>query len=874
MKHIKAPHPPRWATRLLGWYCRPALLEDLEGDLNECFDRHVRLKGPGRARLIYVIDVLKFCRFYTLKRPRYINLLIQWIMIGSYFKTARRTMVRNKLFSFINIAGLAVSMSVGLLMIAFVSDLRSYDSFHKKKDRIYRVTTTDNHGGGHSMKLASTSVRAGKQIAASVTGVEVLTFMRRGFGGDVTIGNAVIPVWGLWADQNFFEIFSFSLLQGNPATALKEPFSVVLTEKAAHRLFGQSNVLGKAVQFGADDYVVTGVMKDVPTLSHLNFEVLGAFATLELQRPATDGDFLSWSSIYMDYIYLMLAEHSEPVAVQAGLDKLCAAENADMKDRSITLNLQPLKAISINTHLENEIGPVMNVAAIWVLSGLALVVILSACFNYTNLSIARALRRSREVGIRKIVGAYKRQVLMQFITEAVIVALLALGFSFVIFLFLRDQFMSLNPSMGRLVLLELSPRVVVYFAALAIGTGIAAGLLPAVVFSRIQAIQALKDVSSVRLFRHVTLRKTLIVVQYVFSLVFITATIIGHNQYKSFLVFDLGFNTENILNINLQGNKGDVLAHELSALPAVAGVSQSLMITSLGSNYGGQIKYANDSAGVSMNFVDDGYLSVHGHKLVAGRNFNWKPDSTGENEIIVNEKLLKRFDIAKGDPQKALGETVMLDNRKLTIVGVLKDFHYETVLKEIGPTVFRYNPGGGYSYVNVKLVTSNLPAAIAGIEAAWKKVDKAHPLDARFYNDQIEEAYNQFSVMVKVIGFLAFLAICIASLGLFGMVVFTTETKLREISIRKVLGASEGGLVVQLSRGFLVLLLIASAIALPLTYLFFDRVVLAKFAYHAPIHWAEMISGVAGVMTIAFLMIGSQTLKVARTNPASTLKQE
>jgi len=300
------------------------------------------------------------------------------------------------------------------------------------------------------------------------------------------------------------------------------------------------------------------------------------------------------------------------------------------------------------------------------------------------------------------------------------------------------------------------------------------------------------------------------------------------------------------------------------------------MITSLGSKFGASIKYndSHDSSNVLLNIVDDRYLPLHGHALLAGSNFAWKPDSAKDSEIIVNEELVKRFNIAGGDLQKVLGEEVSIMGHSLTIVGVLKNFHYGTMDDAIEPTAFIYKPGEKFGNMNVKIAGGDVPGTLAAMEAAWKKVDKVHTLNARFYSDQIEEAYNQFAVMIKVIGFLAFLAICIASLGLFGMVVFSTETKLKEISIRKVLGASERGLVLQLSRSFLALLLIAAAIALPVTYLFFDKVVLIQFAYHEPIRLLDMVTGVVGVIVIAFLMIGSQTLRVARVNPADVLKSE
>ena len=868
--------PPRWAQRLLRWYCRPDLLEDLQGDLNEYFERNIKAKGTRRARLIYCLDVLKFVRFYTVRKPDFVTLFIHWIMIGSYLKTSRRSLVRNKLFSFINIFGLAVSMSVGLLVIAFVSDLRSYDEFHQKKDQIYRVITTHQPTGQPAMDLAATSVNVGNQIRQSVSGVDDVTILRSGFSGDATVGETTLPIDGLWADKSFLNVFSFPLLEGNPATALKEPYSLVLTQKMAKNLFGDVDPLGKTVRLDTLTYTVTGLLNDIPKLSHLQFEVLVSFATADRLLGQKDPNFYSWENIWQNYVYVVLAKNTDPQSVQATLDTLNKQENAQLTAQTITVSLQPLKDIALGRKLANQIGPAMMPLVAWVLAGLAFVIILSACFNYTNLSIARSLRRSREVGIRKIVGALKSHVLGQFMAESVIIALLALTFSFALFLFLRTEFLALSPFLERVASLELSVRVVLYFIALATGVGLVAGFLPALFFARINPLQVIKDMSALKVFRRVTMRKVLIVIQYTFSLMFIATTLIGYTQYRGFLTFDLGYNTENILNIRLRGNKGDVLAKELAQLPAVREISKSMMITSLGSIHGTNMKYRNpqDSAQVWMNLVDEHYLPVHKHTLLAGTNFSLRPKKGEESEIIVNEQVLKRFNIAKQNPQKALGEIVTVDKQKLSIVGVLKDFHYGTTESKIEPVMLRYSsdePGG---FLNVKLVSSDLPATMERIEAAWRKVDKIHSLDAKFYDDQLEEAYSQFSVMLKVIGFVAFLAICISFLGLLGMVVFTTETRLKEISIRKVLGASEGGLIYLLGRGFLNLLVLAALVALPATYLFFDQVILINFAYHQPIGLSELLAGVLIVMLPAFLLIGSQTLKAARKNPAHVLKSE
>ncbi|HEY5825277.1 MAG TPA: ABC transporter permease [Cyclobacteriaceae bacterium] len=868
--------PPRWAERLLTWYCRPELLEDLQGDLNEYFERNLKAKGIRKAKLIYITDVFKFFRLYTLRKPEFINLLIHWLMIGSYIKTSGRSIVRNKLFSAINIIGLSVSMSVGLLVIAFTYDLNSYDDFHENKDRIYRVISRYQQSDDRIINLASTSVKAGKNIQGSLSGFEQLAIIRNGFGGDAIIGETILPVSGLWASESFFKIFTFPLISGDESTALKNPYSIVLTEKSAKKLFGGSDVLGKEIKFDTTTYVVTGVMKDIPKLSHVNFELLVSFSTAEITETKADPNFHKWGNIWQNYVYILFDKNTDPSSWQVNLDKINKEEAKGLNNISINLSLQHLKKIALGPDISNNIGPVMMPVVVWVLAGLALVIIISACFNYTNLSIARSMRRSKEVGIRKIIGARKSHVLGQFISESVIISLLALLFSFGLFLFLRSQFLGLNPFIEKLVSLDLSLPLVIQFIAMALLVGILAGLLPALFFSKINAIQVLKNASTLKVFRHVTMRKALIVVQYALSLMFITTAIIGYNQYKGFLIYDLGFTTENIINIRLQQNKSDQLIKELSEIPEVTAISKSSMITSVGNRHGTDMKYKNpdDSAVVWLNLVDEHYLPLHEHKLIAGKNFTLRPRKGKESEVIVNEQVLKRFDIAKQDPQKALGEVLIVDKMKLTIVGVLKDFHYGTLSDKIEPVIFRYSTEESSRYLNVKIASTHLTSTMASIEKAWKEIDKTHPIDAVFYEDRIEEAYSQFSVMAKVIGFIAFLAVCIASMGLFGMVVFTTETRLKEISIRKVLGANEGSLIYLLSKGFLLLLTLSALIALPITYLFFDQVVLTNFAYHQPIGLMELFIGALGIGMLAFIMIGSQTLKAARSNPAEVLKSE
>ena len=805
-------------------------------------------------------------------------------MIGTYFKTSVRTITRNKLFSTINIVGLAIGMSVGLLLIAFAHDLLSYDKFNENGNRIYRITSYAKFKQGYSSKFATTSMKIDHLIKEKISGVEEITMVQTEFAGDANINSTIVPLKGFYAEPSMLRIFTLPMLKGDAATALIEPYSIVLTETSAKKLFGTADAFGKSIHFNDIDFQVTGILKDVPFFSHLQFESLVSYSTNE-PRISKDQDLIRWGNVYQrNYVYLLLGENASASGVQAQLDTICAAENKTDEEAEIHLTLLPLHDIMLGEALENSIRPVMPAIVLWIIGGLALVVILSACFNYTNLSIARSMRRYKEVGLRKVIGAGQHQVRQQFLAEAVIVSLVALLLSFGMFLVLRPQFISIAPELLKMVKLEITIPMTLLFIAFAMVVGITAGFLPALFFAKVNIIHALKDVSSVKVFKGLSFRRALMVVQYTLTLIFITSTILGYNQYKDILAFDLGFNTENILNIDLQKNKPEALINKLKAMPEVSGVSQSRLLTSVGNIMGGFIKYKGlrDSALVLTNIVDENYIPLHEYKLIAGQNFIARPitkDAT--SELIVNEKTLKQFNIANGDPEKAIGEEILLNNKKLTIVGVIKDFHYGKLDSNIFPVVFTYlapdaflTRDGRDGLVNVRVNTSDPIETMAKIHEAWKSVDPVHPFKGQFYDDAIEDAYSELSAMIKVIGFLSFIAISIASLGLLGMVVFTTETRLKEISIRKVLGATSGNLVFLLSRGFMVLLAISAMIALPITWLFFETMVLTNFPFHDPIGIGELFFGLLAVLVLAFIMIGSQTMRAAQINPVEILKSE
>jgi ABC-type antimicrobial peptide transport system permease subunit len=355
-------------------------------------------------------------------------------------QTSARNLVRNKLFSSINIIGLAISMSVGLLLIAFVLDLRAYDRFHQHGERIYRITNVLTSNGEQS-KFASTSIKAGKLIREKVTGIEEVAIVRNDFSRDAKVGDNMLPIRGLWAEPSLLKMFTFPLLEGNPDRALNDPYSIVLTETAARKLFGNERALGKTITFDTLAYQVTGVMQDVPFFSHLDFEALVSLSTAE-QLHRNDKNFGEWTSMGSSYVYLLLPEHADLASIGSQLDAIAREENHAAVNPKIQLELLPLYKIVVGENLRDMRGAVrrhMPPVVLWILGGLALVVVLSACFNYTNLSIARGMRRFKEVGLRKAIGAGKGQIRQQFLAEAILISLAALLLSYFLFLALRTH---------------------------------------------------------------------------------------------------------------------------------------------------------------------------------------------------------------------------------------------------------------------------------------------------------------------------------------------------------------------------------------------------------------------------------------------------
>lgn len=862
--------PPKTACKLFEWFCDSRYFEELQGDLEEHFYRNHEAFGPKKASAIYWKAVLGMIRPSVINQVKIKYSLNNRAMFRNYSLVALRSIARNKLFSFINITGLAISMVVGLLAIAFITELYSYDAFHEKKDRIQRVITAQFEGDEKPAFYASTSPLLGRQLETDYTSFEKVVTIYRNLNGDVKKGDNTVSLNGFYATGDFFDVFTFPMTHGDPSTALTDPFSLVLTETSALKVFGKTDVIGEMISWNNQNQLkITGVVKDPPRTSHMSFEAIASFGLLEKLNARNSG-LMSWENMWNSHVYVLLPEGGSTLKLQADLDKIAANENAKLYNSAFKPELQSLNSIFPGRKLNNQLGARMETKNLNYIVFLAIIVLASAAFNYTNLSIARTLRRAKEVGIRKVVGAQRKQVFFQFITEAVVVSLMALVIACFLFQLVRPEFLTLNPDIQSTSTLELSAMHYLYFFLFSVGVGILSGFFPSLVLSRLKPSAIVKGVSRLKSASGLSLRKLLIGIQFTLSIAFVLLVGLAGKQYQFALNYDLGFETENILNIQLQNNDTDLLSNSLSRLPEVQTVSKSSWVPSIGGIWTSRGKYieGNDSTNVNLMNVSAAYIDNLGHELLAGSSF---ADGLERSQIVVNERLVKRFRM--GEPIDALGKRVRLQGRNRTIVGVVRDFQHATLDNEVAPFAF-LSESGDYRLLNLKISSDNMAETMMKIEAKWLELDPVHEFKAFFYKDRIEQAYASLSTSTKTLGLLAIIAISISILGLLGMAVYTTESRAKELTIRKVLGATIGSLLRLLSRNFIIMFVITSAIAIPLSLYAFRRLIIPEMKYTINIGLWDLSSGLLIIFGLTALIIGSQALKASRNNPVKNLRSE
>lgn len=794
-------------------------------------------------------------------------------MFKNYFKTAIRNLKKSKFFTTLNIFGLAVGMSLSLLFVAMVVFVYTFDNFHPNRERIYRVIT-HVQDLNENPSFASAPIGMAQLLKNNFTGIEKVVRINGSLDHQVGYGESKIPVKGYFVDAEYLSMFNFPLLQGNANTALANPNTMVITEAAAAKIFATKSPIGEFVfmePFG--EVMITGVARKLPKNSHLIFEALVSFSTLTSHHGTSfTDDEGKWKNFFNSYTYLLLAENSSPAPIEEFLNRI-AKEKYKTNDFKASFELQRLDKIVPGLELNNPIGIGWTFDSM-VLNGMfPLIILLAACSNYVSLAISQSLKRMKEIGVRKVMGGQKRQIFMQFIMESTIIMLLALTLSYFFFEIIRDEFLSIA---GETDLVDLNPTPGTFagFIVFALLVGFVSGIVPALHFSKIQPIHALKgkELQTKRMSRF-SLRKFVITTQFILSLGFIMSVVVLVQQYRYSVNYDLGFEQQGIVNVDLQQANPQLVKNEFGKLSFAQTISMSSHALGAGTVPDLYVKQADksDSIETSMMSIDENFIPNMGLTLVRGRNFT--NDSSGNSRlIIINEVFAQK--LSPDDAYGAIDQILILpDKKEVRVVGIVKDFHYESLASHIGNFYFEYTPKH-FSYANIQLESTNSSQAFSEMETAWNPIGNGKKFKAAFLSDQIRDAYGFYFMFMKVWGFLGLLAITVACLGLLGTVVFTIRNRVKEVSIRKVMGASAESLVYLLSKDFIVLMVISSFIAIPSVYFIMDELLLSEQVYNVPIGAVEIIISLSIMVLLGMTTVLSQTLKAANTNPVDNLRVE
>lgn len=794
-------------------------------------------------------------------------------MLKNYFKIAFRNLWRHKIFSLINIMGLAIGMTACILIYLYVSFELSYDSFHGKADRIYRVVS--------DLKTPDELIRQSGPAAAVAPNIkdefpEVSAFVRITTWDDIAVkrGNIkLIEKTITWADSSFFEVFDFGLLKGDPHTALKEPHTVVLSEKTARKYFGKTDPIGQTLQFADGSLVakVTGIMKDIPENSQIKAELLLSMSTISTDMyPGLDKD---WGS-YGGYAYLLLKPGTDAKALERKLPAFLERRNgAAMKQSQMypTILLEPLRDVYTRSTRDGQKKE--NISNVYIFAVVAVFILLIACFNFINLTTARSADRAREVGIRKVVGAERLQLTKQFIGESLIICLIAFLFAILFSSLLLPAF---NQLAGKTISYSIFENgyclAALFFAAICVG--VLAGIYPALVLSSFKPVTVLKGKYSAGS-SGLLLRKVLVVSQFAISIGLIVSTIIVYHQMRYMRSRDLGFSKDQIMVMNTYGDPAkNAFSQALSQLPGVKSVAMSANVPgSVNSSAYTEIENKKGMFQVTaldLYFVDNRYLDLFKMKIVAGRGFseNFGTDST--QAMVLNESAVKLLGFAS--PQEAIGKRYKQWGAEGKIIGVIKDFHFRSLQQPINPLSLRMSREQ-YYLLSVNISAAKLPATIAAIERKWKELIPAWPFNYYFMDEFFDRQYRAEDRFGKLFLNFAILAILVSCLGLLGLASYSTMQRTKEIGIRKVLGASVSSIVALLSRDFLKLLPIAALIAFPVAGFVMNNW-LQDFAYRISVPWwAFVMAGVVAAV-IALFTISFQAIKAAVANPVKSLRTE
>jgi putative ABC transport system permease protein len=867
----KKDTPPLLGTKILKIFLPKGESESIAGDYEELYTEIAQSRGKSRAYAWYWIQIAK--SIWT-----GITVYVWWslTMLKSYLTIALRYLKRHKIYSFINISGLAIGMACCVLILLWINDEILYDRFNEQRENLYRVVNDLNYGP-ISQLTVGTAYPLGPAMKAEVP--EVREFVRTLSTRKILVAYGEKRYYEenfTFADPSIFSIFTFPFVQGDPDTALSSPSSVVITKDMASKYFGSQDPIGKAIRTqNQNDYIVTGVTESIPKNSHLRF---GFVASME--RAVAMGARTHWSG-WLYSTYVLLQPNTSLEEVNTKLEAWIKTKDS----RETRYYLQPLSDIHMyGLHGEGAIRPLSF------FSILALLILIIACINYMNLATARAGTRAKEIGLRKIVGAKKNNILKQFLSESVLFAFFALLISLCLVALFVPVF---NHISGKELSMNLAQNKLLFLGMLGITllTGFLAGSYPALFLSSFEADRILKESLSAKKFgtHTASIRKSLIVFQFVLTVVLIISTTTVYRQLSFIKNRRLGFDKNYLIYTQLrsEGNLWEqydaqktwlnyqMLRNELSQNPNILDVSSAtcLPFGAMGQEFG-QLDWdgKDPEYQVSMNHmaVDPHFLKTFHLEMIEGRFLSDEFLSDSQN-FILNEAAVKATGL-----ESPVGKRFRLLGKTEKIIGVIKDFHFAPLHKKIEPLVLHLMPYQYWMYRNyvfVRISSENVSQTIASIKKMWDRAIPGYPFEFHFLDDTIDARYRSEQRLETILRIFTFLAISISCFGLFGLIAFTAEQRTKEIGIRKVLGASMGSIVRLLSKEFVLLVVLANIIAWPVAYLVMTSW-LKNFAYRTEIGFVTFVFSGFAALIIAFLTVCFQSIKAALANPVESLRYE
>jgi len=787
-------------------------------------------------------------------------------MLENFFKIAWRNLIKHKLFSFINIFGLASGMTVCMLALINIKGAYDYDTFHPNSDRSYRITTNLIRKNGERFLCAYSPLPLGKYLKDNYNAIDKCSRVHFSYN-EVTANNKKLSVKEAYVDADFYKIFGFRLISGSPATS---PQTVVLTSQTAERFFGKENPIGQTITIGtSDNFTITGILGKPPFPSHLKFDLLASMATIPMLQEGKSSD--DWSDEAAACTYVQLKAGASPAILNNVLNKVTKQTNKfflTAKDKRYEFAAQPLDEISpgmrpMSTTTDEPIFP--NLVAIGLI-GLAM--LLLAFFNYVNLTLARSLDRAREVGIRKVAGALKYHLILQFLSESVLVAIFAFCLA-LLQLRLISRMQIVQNLIGNV---SQDKTLWFYFIVFTILTGFTAGWIPARVLSSFQPVRVLKGKFNTRLFGGAGLRKSLTVIQFATSLIALVTLLVFYRQSLYMATADYGFERERILNVQLPQHSYEKVATAFSPAPGIELVSGT---SDLFGFFGGDNRFikrgkVSDSLNAAYFSVTPSFTENMGMKLIAGEKLPMNNAEKGTHFALINEEAVRALQFK--NPFEAIGEFVWLnDSTKYLVAGVVKDFHYASFKSPIQPLILAYQPNE-FKILNLKVAKGAEQTIIPRLEKMWKKLYPHQAFDARWFDKQLYQQHLHKDDLM-FIGLLTAMSLSIACLGLLGMVIYTTENRSKEVGIRRVMGAEVWQVVLTISKEFISLLLLSVCIGLPLGFLV-GTTFLQQYAYQIPIGFEIMAGSAAALLFVGALTIGWQTYRTALSNPVKSLRTE